>query len=127
MKPKFQIKVSSLDNKTSVLNALFDTGSFYTIIRKDKLPGTQFFVAPQTFRTAAHGGKLHIDGQTILRMEHEGKTIEDDVLISSDLVGEMIVGAKTMQCWDVTIHNTSGHTQVIFGKDIHDPDITEVD
>ena len=43
MKLKFEIKISTMDNKNALVNALFDSGSFYTILSEDKLPSKIFF------------------------------------------------------------------------------------
>ena len=53
--------------------------------------------------------------------------ISDIALVSPDLSQEMIVGAGTMQKWDISIINRNGHTEVTVGRDMHDPDIIEVD
>lgn len=111
--------------------AVFDTGSFYTIIREDKVPSGALVVregAFREFRTAAQRGKLQVNGVLpMARIIIGQKMIEDSVLVSPDLAQEMLVGAKTMQAWDVTIKNQNGKTDIIVGKDMRDPEITEVD
>lgn len=130
-KPIHEITIETMEKKTNQVNTLFDTGSFYTIVREDILPETKFvhwYSSPEEFKTAAKGGKLHIKGKTGLIIEYNNRRIsEGDILISSDLNREMIIGAKTMQAWDITIHNKNGKTFVNFGKDMRDPEITEVD
>jgi len=55
------------------------------------------------------------------------RLIESQALVSPDLSQEMIIGAGTMQEWDITIRNQNGHTEVVVGKDLRDPDVQEVD
>ncbi|MBI2059133.1 MAG: hypothetical protein HYT87_05115 [Nitrospirae bacterium] len=55
------------------------------------------------------------------------KMIQDDALVSPDLGQDMLVGAGTMQKWDIIIRNRNGKTKVIVGRDMRDPEITEVD
>lgn len=78
-------------------------------------------------RTAAEGGKLRIVGVTFLVMKLEGRIIEDEALISPDLAQDLLIGAKTMQAWDIRILNNNGSTTVRIGRDTRDPEITEVD
>lgn len=60
-------------------------------------------------------------------MKIEGRIIEDEALISPDLGQDLLIGAKTMQAWDISILNNNGKTTVRIGRDTRDPDITEVD
>ena len=41
MKPIQKVIIESLDGNTKTVEALFDRGSFYNIIRKDTLPETK--------------------------------------------------------------------------------------
>lgn len=130
-KPVKEIHVTSLDGKSGAVKAVFDTGSFYTIIREDRVPSGAQIVregAQQQFRTAAQGGKLEINGVLpMARIIIGEKIIEDSMLVSPNLAQEMLIGAKTMQSWDVSIINTNGQTDVVVKHDMRDPDITEVD
>ncbi|MBI4947725.1 MAG: hypothetical protein HY840_15140 [Bacteroidetes bacterium] len=130
-KPIHEITIGTMEKKTNQVNTLFDTGSFYTIVREDVLPETKFvywYPVPDEFKTAVKGGKLQIKGVTRLTIEYNNrKIVEGDILISSDINREMIIGAKTMQAWDIVINNKNGKTTVTFGKDMRDPEITEVD
>ena len=56
-KPIEQITFTTLEDKSVSVEALFDSGSYYTIIREDVLPaGTQIlqYKAPQSFGTAGN-------------------------------------------------------------------------
>lgn len=124
------IKITSPDERTATVKAVFDWGSFYSILREDKVPKGAMFVkrkAPRSFRAAAKGSKLLAIGELSLIMSIRDKQIDDFVLISPDLSQEMLVGAGTMQKWDISIVNRDGHTELSLGRDMRDPDITEVD
>ena len=119
-----------MEEKTKKVSTLFDSGSFYTIVREDVLPETKFihwYPLTKEFKTAGITGKVEIKGATRLIIEFNHHRIDEDVLISSNINREMIIGAKTMQAWDITITDKNGHTVVTFGKDMRDPEITEVD
>lgn len=129
-KPIHTLTIGTMEKNSKKVSTLFDTGSFYTIVREDVLPKTNFvhwYPVKEEFNTAAKGGKLQIKGVTRLTMEFNKRRIVDDVLVSADINREMIIGAKTMQAWDIVINNKNGHTVVTFGKDMRDPEITEVD
>jgi hypothetical protein len=128
MKPVFPIKIISLNNTSANLNAVFDSGSFYTIIRADKLPADTTVIRQElTFRTAHKGGILQIIGKTILDILIGEKMIETQVLVSSELGSDMLIGAQTMQSWDISIMNSKGKTTINVAHDMRDPEITEVD
>lgn len=129
-KPILEIGITTLDEKTGQARAVFDSGSFYTIIRQDKVPQEANVLrrtSPVEFRAASKGSTLTVVAEVSLVMTIGEKRIQDSALISPDLVQEMLVGAKTMQAWDITIRNQNGKTEVIVGHDMRDPDITEVD
>ena len=116
--------------KTGDAEAVFDSGSFFTILRHDKVPAGALvpqMPAPRAFRTAAVGGKLLATGQIVLVITIGDKMVEDSALISSDLAQEMIIGAGTMQKWDISIQNRNGQTSIEVGRDIRDPQITQID
>ena len=129
-KPIRNITITTLDEKSREVSAVFDTGSFYTIIREDRLPIGAVMeqqTKPLEFGTASQGGKLRVKGGIIFVMTIGEKMIKDDALVSPDLARDMLIGAKTMQAWDISILNKSGKTEIIVGHDMRDPDITEVD
>lgn len=122
--------ISPIQGRGVPARAVFDTGSFYTIVRRDRLPTgahLERFSKAQKLRTAARGGELDIVGVAVLTMSIGNKTIRDTALVSERLASEMLVGAETMQKWDITIKNRNGKTKVIVSRDMRDPEITEVD
>ena len=128
-KPIIDIKLKTLEGMTGKVKAVVDTGSYFTIIRKDKLPeGIQTikYLKPQVFGTAEKKGKLHIKAITEMILIIEGHPVMESVLISSDLKTEFILGAKTMQAWDITVKNRNGKTTVLVGRDMNDPEIQTV-
>ncbi len=129
-KPVREVTVSTMDERSASLKAVFDTGSFNTIVREDRIPAGATIerrLTPLEFRTAAQGGKLRVTGVVVLTMAIEDKLIQDDALVSPDLAQDMLIGAKTMQAWDITVQNQNGQTKIIVGHDMRDPDIIEVD
>ena len=129
-KPILDVELESVDGRALKVQALFDTGSFYTILREACLPpGTPTlpFARPRIMGTAARGGQLTVTGATRFEIRIGEKIIEDDVLLSPDLGREMLIGSGTMQKWDITVRNESGRTDVVVGRDRRDPEITEVD
>lgn len=130
-KPIIEITITTVvEEKSATVNAVFDTGSFYTLLREGRLPpgaSIQRYKSPQTMKTAAQKGSIRVIGVTELILAVENKMIRDSVLISPDLSRDMLIGAKTMQAWDISILNKKGRTRVVVGRDMRDPDITEVD
>lgn len=129
-KPVFEISLMTLDEKSGKAEAVFDTGSFYTILREDKVPSGAVVIrraTPLEFRGASKGSKLTVTGAIEVVMTIGEKMIEDSTLVSPDLAQEMLVGAKTMQAWDISVINQNGSTSVVVGRDMRDPHITEVD
>jgi hypothetical protein len=53
--------------------------------------------------------------------------IDAQVLVSNELGADMLIGAQTMQSWDISIINTKGNTKINVAHDMRDPEITEVD
>ncbi len=129
-KPVLNIGLTTAKKRTVERPALVDTGSFYTIVRQDLLPkGTPIirFTEAKKFRSAGKGGKVTIIGETYVIISIQGKLIDARAHISPDLNRECLIGAETMQSWDISIRNRNGHTRVVVGKDMRDPEITEVD
>lgn len=129
-KPVLQIHLETLDEKSGDIRAVFDTGSFYTIIRDDMVPKGASTVKRTTakqLRAAAKGSRVTITAEVPLVMTIGRKMIEDSALISPDLAQEMLIGAKTLQAWDISIVTPNGKTEVVVGRDMRDPDVTEVD
>ena len=129
--PVLDVSIETLDARRGKVRAVFDFGAHPTIIREDRLPAGATVVRkpiPARMRTAAQGGTLDIVGGTILLITTVGgRTIQDEALVSPNLSQEMLVGAGTMQKWDILIVNENGHTRVEVGRDLSDPDVQEVD
>jgi len=129
-KPILSITVQTVDERQAGVRAVFDTGSHFSIIKESCLPpGTPIlrYTTPKEYKTASRRGRLSVTAATQLVMNVGDRMIQDEVLISPDLGQEMLVGAGTMQKWGVSIRNENGRTTVIVGRDLRDPDITEVD
>ncbi len=129
MKPIQKVIIETLEGNIKTVDALFDSGSFYNIIRRDKLPVTKniyFYDTPRKFGTAAQNTSLQIIGKTDLIVELDNHRFDDPFLISDSLSRNMIIGAGTMQKWDITIINKKGNTEIKVGRDMRDPEITEV-
>lgn len=129
-KPIMEVMLRSIGGGRSKAHAVFDTGSHYSIIQESKLPpGTQVYRYPkaEVLKTAAVGGRLSVTGTTVLFIQIGRRVIRHEVLVSPNLSKEMLVGAGTMQEWDISVRNGGGRTRVNVGKDVRDPDVTEVD
>jgi hypothetical protein len=129
-KPMLEVGLETFGGKTGSARAVFDTGSYQSLIREDRVPPGAVVDRPPTpvkLRTAAQGGKLHVVGAVVMTITIGNRMIQDDVLVSPDLSEEMLIGAKTMQAWDITIRSHNGHTEVVVGLDLRDPDVQEVD
>ena len=127
MKPVFPITITSLNKTSQNVNAVFDTGSYYTIIRADKLPlDTMILPQESSFRTTNKNARLSIIGKTFLVLQIGNKMIEAGVLVSPELGNDMLIGAQTMQSWDISILNKSGKTIIKVEHDMRAPEINEV-
>ena len=129
-KPVRDIDIRTKDGKRGEVQALIDSGSFYTIIRQDCLPkGTAVVKYKTTEKLGMAGktGQIRVVAETGIIMRLEGHPIQDTVFISPDLKREFIIGAKTMQAWDITIKNKNGHTAIHVGHDMNDPDVQAVE
>ena len=127
MKPIVPIKIFSLNKTSKNVNAVFDSGSYYTIVRTDKLPdNTNIIGEHQFFGTANKKGRLKIIGETILIISIGKKMIKSEVLISDELGSDMLICAQTMQCWDISIINKNGKTKINIEHDMRDPEINAV-
>jgi hypothetical protein len=129
-KPIQEIKITTPDEKSATVKAVFDPGSFYTILREDKVPAGARVLKrkhARAFRTAAKGGALSSTGELPLVLTIGDREVDDLALVSSDLSQELLIGAGTMQKWDISIVNRDGRTVVSVGRDMRDPDVIEVD
>lgn len=129
-KPILDVKIQTPDESATTVRAVFESGSFYTIIREDKVPSPASVAkrkSPRILKAAARGSHLTATGEVALVFTIGTKQIDDVALVSPVLSQEMIVGAGTMQKWDISIVNRNGHAEVAVGRDMHDPDVIEVD
>lgn len=129
-KPVRDVDIVTANGKKSLVSAVLDTGSFYSIIREDCLPhgavGEKLKVKEKFGTAKRRGGKLVVTAVVNLKMRVEGHWISDEVKVAADLVSEMLIGAKTMQSWDITIKNRNGSSTIHIGHDLNDPDIQTV-
>ena len=129
-KPIMMVELKTFDGKVGRVRALFDTGSYRTLIREDCLPAGAIVVPAmpeRELRTAAKGGRLRVTGGVILSVGVNGRFFEGEVLVSPDLNQELLVGAEMMQAWDISVRNHNGSTEVVVGRHLGDPDVQEVD
>ncbi len=129
MKPVVPVVVTSTDLKRRKLPALLDSGSFYTLVRLDCVPSNKAILRrarSDKLGTAGRRGGLTIVGDTVLVVAIGKKRIRTPALVSSDMKREFLIGAETMQAWDISIHSRTGKTRVVVGRDMRDPDVIEV-
>ena len=133
--PIYDIRISTPDGDSNPVLAVFDSGSFYTVVREDKVPQSATVEQrkkPALFRAAAKGSRVSVTGSvhlvlTVLDSSGVEKEVDDVALVSPDLTQEMLVGAGTMQKWDISISNRDGVTRLEIGRDMHDADLTAID
>ncbi len=128
-KPIYKLDVLTADGRKGHVTAVFDTGSFYTIIREDCLPKgshVEQFKKNEVFGTARRGAKLVTTGVIHLKIKIGGHWISGEARVAPELGSEMLVGAGLMQMWDISVKNKNGHTSVHVGRDMNDPDIQTV-
>jgi len=128
-KPILNIKFTTPEENKGTAMAEFDTGSFYSILQEDKLPKNTKLLTykkKREFGTADKKGKIIISGKISLIIEIGKKMIEADAFVSPDLSTELLIGAQTMQSWDISIKNKNGKTTIVVGHDMRDEEITRV-
>ena len=128
-KQNIEVLLTTPNQATSKVMAVFDSGSFYSILREDKVPPGGVVCrhsVPRTFRTAAQGTKFKAQGELPVVLTIGDRMVDDVVLVSSDLAQEMLVGAGTMQKWDISLVTKGGRTEVVVGRDMRDPEINDV-
>ncbi|MBI5218515.1 MAG: hypothetical protein HY958_06245 [Bacteroidia bacterium] len=124
-KPVFDIEITTPEQKSGKVTAVFDSGAFPTIIRQDKLPPTQIikYHNPEIYGGAVQGSKLNVIGCTRLIVEYNNKMISTLVEVAPLLAADMLIGARTMQEWDISIVNKNGKTEINIGHDMRDPEL----
>lgn len=111
------------------MEAVFDTGSFYTIIRENCIPEGTLILRPTKERflgTAKQGSKIAITGSVHLEIDVNGRPIEGEAFVCPDMTSELIIGAGIMQMWNITTRNVNGQTAIDVGRDRNDPHIQTV-
>ena len=118
-----------MDELKTNLTALFDTGSFHSLVREDKLPAGVIVTrlkTPKFFGTADVKGKIPATGVVDVEIHVENHDIFINAFVVPSLSADLIIGAGAMQMWDITIKNDNGHTSIHIGHDMNDPDIQTV-
>lgn len=94
------------DKGKNDLEVFFDSGARRSVIRKDaaeKIASLQKSLLRRTFTLADNKTQIHSEEVTVLWITIDGKTIDDEFYVVSDLSRELIVGASTMQTWDILL------------------------
>ena len=96
-KPIRTIKVKTMDGKKTVVEALINTGSFYTIIRQDRVPSGAKVISyskPEKLGTAKKSGQVRVVASAEMIIEIEGRPIKDaesfQITVQSFSVGSRI-------------------------------------
>ncbi|MCH8317605.1 MAG: hypothetical protein IIA88_03795 [Bacteroidetes bacterium] len=129
-KPILNIEFITPDDKKGEAKALFDSGSFPTILRENMLPkGTKLltYKKKREFGLADRKGKIEVTASITLIIKIGNKMIETSAFISPDLKRELLIGAGTMQTWDISIKNKNGKTFIVVGLDMRDEDIIMIE
>lgn len=127
-KPICKIEIRTVTGKRANVNAVLDTGSFYTIVRESCLPqkAQVTHTKKEFFETARRGSKLEVTGSIVLKMKIATHWVRGEALVAPNLGAEMLIGAGLMQMWDISIRNLNGHTSIRVGRDMNDPEIQTV-
>jgi hypothetical protein len=114
-KPIREIRLTTADGRSGTVKAVSDSGSFYTILREDKVPPGAAVIRreePRVLRAAARAASLSATAELPLVLSIGDREVADVALITPDLSQEMLVGAGTLQKWDISIVNEDGCTEV---------------
>ena len=128
-KPVLDIRFITPEGKKGRAKAVLDSGSFYTIIRKNILPrGTKLitYKKRREFGTAGKRGKISVTDTARLILVIGNRMIDVPAFVSPDLRSDLLIGAEAMQSWNISIQNKNGKTTIRVGHDMRDPEITEV-
>lgn len=128
-KPILDVQLVTIEGLRARAQAVIDPGSYYTIVREDILPkraAVPRYPSVRKLGMAGRGGKLQVVGTVDLEITLVGRRIQVLALVAPDLQKEMIIGAGTMQAWDISIVSRNGTTKVVVGLDMRDPDVNEV-
>jgi hypothetical protein len=116
--PREESTVSILEHEITLIGtkgkahcrALFDSGASYSIVRREiaeRIGRIEPFPNPEDwiFETARAGDCVHAAGNLILefRFDDSEARFSDEFVVFDELSEELIVGAKTMQAWKITL------------------------
>jgi len=85
-----------------IVNALFDSGSTYSFVRKDiaeKIGQIDNLPEPMKFTTAKKDKKIKVKLRIAIDFYLNNARFSDEFLVSNEIKEEAIIGAKTMQSW----------------------------
>jgi len=84
------------------LDGMFDTGSTYSVIRKDiaeQLATVVPLDEPIVLRTAEQGRQLTVTHRVVLTIWLNGYRLSDEFIVVEQLSRPVLIGAATMQKW----------------------------
>ncbi len=84
------------------LDGMFDTGSTYSVIRKDiaeQLATVVPLDEPIVLRTAEQGRQLTVTHRVVLTIWLNGYRLSDEFMVVEQLSRPVLIGAATMQKW----------------------------
>ncbi|MCS7186486.1 MAG: retropepsin-like aspartic protease [Armatimonadota bacterium] len=84
------------------LDGMFDTGSTYSVIRKDiaeQLATVIPLDEPITLRTAEQGRQITVTHRVVLTIWLNGYRLSDEFMVVEQLSRPVLIGATTMQKW----------------------------
>ena len=115
-KPIQNVEIMTRDAKAGKAVALFDSGSFYSIVRANHVPeGAMIipFAVPQEFKTAAQEGTLRVTGEIPLVITIGQKMVEE---MAQPVVIENRAGANGILGTEYVAKSASdGYTPLLGG------------
>ncbi len=88
------------------LDGMFDTGSTYSVIRKDiaeQLATVVPLDEPIVLRTAEQGRQLTVTHRVVLTIWLNGYRLSDEFMVVEQLSRPVLIGAATMQKWRMRV------------------------
>ena len=116
--PREESTVSVLEHEVTVIGtrgrarckALFDSGASYSIVRREiaeRIGQIQALPTPEDwiFETARAGDYVQAAGKVIVdfRFDDSEAHFSGEFVVCDELSEELIVGAKTMQAWKISL------------------------
>ena len=100
-------KIKLVGSKGEVeLEALFDTGATYSLIREDiaeRLATLEPLKPPIEAKMATEENRLVVEKRVILDFYIDGHRYSDEFLVVPELRREAIIGVGTMQKWHIIV------------------------